>query len=932
MKRAYKVLSVVAVVGILAGVVYAIISFTRDNREKTYQEACSALNSYNYDDAHKLFTLILDYKDSKTRDTIAISLKNLQNDRDYEQCIENIVTNNGAVNVNFISEGSGNKSRTIRSKYIAEKSDLEGHTFKQRNLDTFMYIENSLNIEINLRASFEANTYSIDYELGEGYIDDAPTHYTYNKGDVVIPTPYCNGKTFLGRYVNKGSELHETYKINNGSYGEYLLTAAWEAKTYHVTFDANGGICEESEMDIEYDSEVVLPNAVKTNYDFAGWYYNDEKVEGKWKIFDNVTLKAHYTAHQFLINYELDGGEFYVEYPTSYSVESDTITIPYPSKKGALFAGWISDSQDTIIDFSIPSGTSGDFTLTALWANAEFSLNTTKLEKITGFSRVFDENKQFNCSFVIPYNVSQISSDAFNNVSVITGFKLEKDNNNFVIDGDYLLNKDKTELIYFARSSKYSDDNQLIEIPNTVEIIRSNAFSNATYGAYAPFHIKGKISGSNVTHIYDNAFNGTFINEINFPNLKYIGNKAFYITPSLTNWNNSLNNVYFIGDQAFVRVGVTDVILHETLESLGSMVFYGCNTMKSFECKSMIIDDFETVLGECTQIETLKFATLPTSISKVFNGHIPSNLSTIIITNNGGIPDYFLQKVTSITNLVIPESVSRIGAFAFEGNNFSSIKLSSASEIGEGAFKDCKNLEVVDLSNNSVLEKIGNYAFKNTKIKQIIIPDSVIDLGYGIFEGTQIEKIQMNVLSANKIKDLFGDSQIPYGLTLVLRGSGTITSFMFDDCYGLEEIVLDGEINLEQRAFKNLSSLKRCTLPNTITEIPKSAFFGCKSLDYIVLPNIVSLGSYAFYDCYNLKNIRSTSGLNYLPPTLKTIEHHAFSGTSNLENIYMSESIESVGEEVFSDSPVTIYIPSTIDTSSWSSSWNLGHFGKIEII
>ena len=104
----------------------------------------------------------------------------------------------------------------------------------------------------------------------------------------------------------------------------------------------------------------------------------------------------------------------------------------------------------------------------------------------------------------------------------------------------------------------------------------------------------------------------------------------------------------------------------------------------------MIIDDFETVLGECIRIETLKFVTLPTSISKVFNGHIPSTLATITITNNGEIPDYFLQNVTSITNLEIPETVSRIGPFAFEGNNFLSIKLSSAVEIGEGLLKIAK--------------------------------------------------------------------------------------------------------------------------------------------------------------------------------------------------------------------------------------------------
>lgn len=69
--------------------------------------------------------------------------------------------------------------------------------------------------------------------------------------------------------------------------------------------------------------------------------------------------------------------------------------------------------------------------------------------------------------------------------------------------------------------------------------------------------------------------------------------------------------------------------------------------------------------------------------------------------------------------------------------------------------------------------------------------------------------------------------------------------------------------------FYNCANLKKVELPDKITQITSSCFFGCTSLETFNFTNYTSIGQDAFYNCTNLI-------LNELPDEIKTISTRAF--------------------------------------------------------
>lgn len=92
--------------------------------------------------------------------------------------------------------------------------------------------------------------------------------------------------------------------------------------------------------------------------------------------------------------------------------------------------------------------------------------------------------------------------------------------------------------------------------------------------------------------------------------------------------------------------------------------------------------------------------------------------------------------------------------------------------------------------------------------------------------------------------------------------------------------------------------------------ISNSMFSGCRNLRYVALPrNLRRIGSYAFYGCYNLEEVRFTGRSN-----LSEIGDHAFSGCSDLSHINLPEGLEVIGDNSFSgcSSLRRIDLPSTL--------------------
>ena len=97
------------------------------------------------------------------------------------------------------------------------------------------------------------------------------------------------------------------------------------------------------------------------------------------------------------------------------------------------------------------------------------------------------------------------------------------------------------------------------------------------------------------------------------------------------------------------------------------------------------------------------------------------------------------------------------------------------------------------------------------------------------------------------------------------------------------------------------------TVPDGVTSIGDSAFWGCESLKSVALPEgLTSIGNEAFYWCSNLTGIT-------LPESLTSIGDWAFSGCAALKEIFVPDGVQSLGEGAFSgcSSLTKIHLPTS---------------------
>lgn len=94
----------------------------------------------------------------------------------------------------------------------------------------------------------------------------------------------------------------------------------------------------------------------------------------------------------------------------------------------------------------------------------------------------------------------------------------------------------------------------------------------------------------------------------------------------------------------------------------------------------------------------------------------------------------------------------------------------------------------------------------------------------------------------------------------IIRFDKPVTNIGNDAFYGcrnLQSIFLpDGVVTIGHRAFSYCLSLTTITIPNSVTEIGYWAFEGCKSLTSITIPNsVTNLHASTFTNCENLSSI-----------------------------------------------------------------------------
>lgn len=162
---------------------------------------------------------------------------------------------------------------------------------------------------------------------------------------------------------------------------------------HEVCFYGNGG---KTDKEVDYlkegDCFGKMPEATREGYIFDGWYTAQN---GGSKITSDTIvpatnamsqyLYAHWILQEYHLLYQLNGGENSAKNPEIYTVETDTVTLDSPIRKGYTFAGWYDDALFQNPVTTIEKGSVGDKTLYAKWdANSysiTYKLNNGKNDK-----------------------------------------------------------------------------------------------------------------------------------------------------------------------------------------------------------------------------------------------------------------------------------------------------------------------------------------------------------------------------------------------------------------------------------------------------------------------------------------------------------------------------------------------------------------------
>lgn len=284
----------------------------------------------------------------------------------------------------------------------------------------------------------------------------------------------------------------------------------------------------------------------------------------------------------------------------------------------------------------------------------------------------------------------------------------------------------------------------------------------------------------NVVEVYDSAFNGC---------------------TSLTSFD-AFKNLTEARLSAFANTGFTELVLPDSLVTIGNQAFNGCKKLTSVTLSNSVVNYGSSVFGSCTALTQVTFG-----------------------SNMASVPMQMFSGCTALESIVIPDGVTTICKEAFKGcTALTSVTIpDSVKTIEDGAFKGCIKLATINLP--TTLTSLGEEVFSGCSVlNNVVIPTGITLINEKLFYSCK-------------------------ALTSVtLHGGITYVGYQaFYGCSALAELSgLNNVTEIDSSAFYNCSNLTTIGSIANVETIGNTVFYGCTKLNLTITGKTTSIGRNAF--------------------------------------------------------------------------------------